>query len=61
MDQIGPACNYRGVRVPYRKDLKSAFDEVPGASFRTHLMLTRPRKSFFPYSAVPEAQRALAA
>jgi N-acyl amino acid synthase of PEP-CTERM/exosortase system len=61
MDQIGPACMFRGVRVPYRMDLQTAFDEVPNVSFRTHLMLTRPRKSFFPYSASSETLREMAA
>lgn len=50
MEQIGPACMFRGVRVPYRMDLATAFDEVPGTSFRTHLMLNRPHKGFRRYS-----------
>jgi N-acyl-L-homoserine lactone synthetase len=61
MDQIGPACMYRGVRFPYRMDLATAFDEVPNVSFRTHLMMTRPRTPFLPYSAASGALREMAA
>jgi N-acyl amino acid synthase of PEP-CTERM/exosortase system len=61
MEQIGPACMFRGVRVPYRMDLQTAFDEVPNASFRTHLMLSRPWKSFYSYSDYSDNLRNMAA
>lgn len=57
MDQIGPACMFRGVRVPYRMNLATAFEEVPNTSFRTHLMLDRPQRSFRRYSASSENLR----
>ncbi|MGZ8217259.1 PEP-CTERM/exosortase system-associated acyltransferase [Methylomagnum sp.] len=50
MEQIGPACTFRGVRVPYRMNLQSAFDAVPDASPITQRMLARTHQSFYRYS-----------
>lgn len=47
----GPPCSFRGVRIPYRMDLQTAFAEVPKFSLRAHQMLSRPAKSFTHYSS----------
>lgn len=57
MDQIGPTCMFRGTRYPYRMDLPTAFDDVPNTSFRTHLMLSRPHRSYCRYSSSSENLR----
>ncbi|WP_026610913.1 PEP-CTERM/exosortase system-associated acyltransferase [Methylocaldum szegediense] len=49
MEQIGPACVYRGIRVPYLMDLNKAFDNVPRVSPRTHQMFSRTQ-TYFCYS-----------
>lgn len=41
MQQIGPACVHRGIRVPYLMDLNAAFDNVSLVSPRTHQMFSR--------------------
>lgn len=51
MEPIGPACHFRGVRVPYRMDLTTAFERVAQVSFPTHLMLSRPRRIFYSYAS----------
>lgn len=52
MEPIGPPCIFRGVRTPYRLDLKSAFDEVPDRSQLAHEMLNRHWQSFTRYSSL---------
>jgi N-acyl-L-homoserine lactone synthetase len=62
LEQIGPACQHRGLRLPYRMDLKTAFDGVADRSYRAHRLFDRPL-SYYPYSAVyePAARAELAA
>lgn len=50
VEQIGPACMFRGVRIPNRLHLQSAFISVPKHSSRTHQMLSRPWKSYVRFS-----------
>ncbi len=61
MEPIGSACVFRGVRVPYWMNLTTAFDHVSQASFRTHLMLNRPRRSFYCYSGYSDVLSDMAA
>jgi len=41
MQQIGPACVHRGIRVPYLMNLNEAFDRVSLHSARTHQMFSK--------------------
>lgn len=50
MEQVGPACTFRGVRVPYRMNLATAFDAVPDVSPVTQRMLARTHQGFHRYS-----------
>lgn len=58
VEPIGPACVFRGVRVPYRLDLQTAFDEVPRFSFSAHKILSRLSKSYVSYSSYYALQSA---
>jgi N-acyl amino acid synthase of PEP-CTERM/exosortase system len=55
MEPIGPACQFRGVRIPYRMDLSTAFERVSQVSFPTHLMLSRPQRSCYSYASCSDA------
>jgi N-acyl amino acid synthase of PEP-CTERM/exosortase system len=41
MEQIGPACVHRGMRVPYRMDLATAFDGIAACSGAVQRMWSR--------------------
>lgn len=51
MEAVGPACTFRGLRIPYRMDMQTVCNEVPKFSLSTHKMLSRPWKSFIHYSS----------
>ncbi|CAL1240760.1 PEP-CTERM/exosortase system-associated acyltransferase [Candidatus Methylocalor cossyra] len=55
--QIGPACAFRGIRIPYRMDLATAFNEIAHVSFRTYQMLNRPRSHYPHFIAYSELVR----